>query len=134
MSTTIARAFPTNTHQTRKVTADPSPAPTPSPPYTAVIFTSVRTEGDNGYEVMTTRMEELAKQQPGYLGLESARTGLGITVSYWIDDTAARAWKVVAEHLVAQRQGRDVWYRDYRVRVATVEREYGPTHEEPGQK
>lgn len=103
---------------------------TPEPPYTAVIFTSLRTEGDHGYAVMAARMNELAAQQPGYLGIESARGDDGgkesITVSYWIDDAAAAAWKQVAEHLVAQQRGRDAWYADYRVRVATVTRAYGP--------
>jgi heme-degrading monooxygenase HmoA len=94
-----------------------------------VIFTSVRTDGDDGYAVMSTRMEALAREQPGYLGIESAKEGLGITVSYWVDEAAARAWKQVAQHLVAQRRGREVWYRDYRVRVATVTRDYGPAPE-----
>lgn len=101
-------------------------ASTPEPPYTAVIFSSVRTEGDNGYGVMARRMGELAAQQPGYLGIESAREELGITVSYWVDDAAATAWRQVAEHLVAQERGRRAWYSDYQVRVATVTRSYGP--------
>lgn len=101
-------------------------AQTPAPPYTAVIFTSLRTEGDNGYAVMAQRMADLAARQPGFLGVESARDGTGITVSYWRDDEAAAAWKDVAEHLVAQQRGRDVWYADYQVRVATVTRSYGP--------
>lgn len=103
------------------------PARTPDPPYVAVIFTSVRTEGDNGYSAMSSAMEELASQQPGYLGIESARDGLGITVSYWKDEASAAAWKQHARHLAAQRRGRDTWYSDYRVRVAVVHREYGPT-------
>ncbi len=104
-------------------------ASTPEPPYTAVVFTSLRTEGDQGYARMAERMDRLAQEQPGYLGIEAARDagGLGITVSYWVDDAAAAAWKQVAEHLVAQERGRDVWYADYRVRVATVTRAYGPT-------
>ena len=85
-------------------------ARTPEPPYTAVIFTSLRTEGDNGYAVMAGRMADLASRQPGYLGVESARDDLGITVSYWIDDVAAAGWKQVAEHLIAQDRGRSVWY------------------------
>jgi heme-degrading monooxygenase HmoA len=101
-------------------------AQTPQPPYTAVIFTSLRTEGENGYGRMSARMEALAEKQPGFLGMESARDGLGITVSYWRDEAAARAWKEVAEHLIAQRRGREVWYADYQVRVATVTRSYGP--------
>lgn len=101
-------------------------AATPEPPYVAVVFTSLRTEGDNGYSLMSMRMDELATQQPGYLGHETARDDVGITVSYWVDEDAARAWKQVAEHVVAQQRGRDVWYSDYRVRVASVLREYGP--------
>ena len=93
-------------------------AQTPDPPYVAVIFTSVRTDGDNGYAAMTQSMDALARQQPGFLGIESARDEVGITVSYWADQHTARAWKQVAEHLVAQRRGRELWYRDYRVRVA----------------
>jgi heme-degrading monooxygenase HmoA len=101
-------------------------AQTPEPPYTVVIFTSLRTDGDNGYGAMSKRMVELAGQQPGYLGVESAREDLGITVSYWVDDAAAAAWKQVAEHLIAQERGRAAWYVDYQVRVATVTRSYGP--------
>ena len=99
----------------------------PEPPYTAVIFTSTRTEGDQGYAAMAARMEALAKEQPGYLGFESAREGaFGITVSYWVDDAAAAEWKQVHEHLVAQDRGRSTWYADYRVHLATVTRAYGP--------
>jgi heme-degrading monooxygenase HmoA len=103
------------------------PAATPEPPYTAVIFTSVRTGDDEvGYARTAVVMAELAAVQPGYLGLESAReNGLGITVSYWSDAAAALAWKAVAEHGLAQQQGRDRWYRRYQVRIATVGREYG---------
>ena len=98
----------------------------PEPPYTAVIFSNVRTDGDHGYAAMSARMQELAEQQPGFLGYESSReNGLGITVSYWVDDDAARAWKQVHEHLDAQQRGKDTWYVDYQVRVATVTRSYG---------
>ena len=103
-----------------------APAGTPPPPYTAVIFTSTRTDGDHGYAAMSRAMERLAAEQPGYLGIESARDVVGITVSYWRDDRSAADWKQVAAHLVAQQRGRDGWYRDYRVRVATVHRDYGP--------
>lgn len=101
-------------------------ASTPQPPYVAVIFTSVRTDGDNGYAVMSATMDELVARQPGFLGVESARDDVGITVSYWRDEESAAAWKQVAEHAVAQQRGRDAWYRDYQVRVATVTRSYGP--------
>jgi heme-degrading monooxygenase HmoA len=100
-------------------------AQTPEPPYTAVIFTSLRSPDDHGYGPMSQRMDDLAPQQPGYLGHESAReAALGITVSYWADHAAAAAWKQVAEHLVAQERGRSSWYADYAVRIATVDRDY----------
>lgn len=103
-------------------------AATPEPPYVAVIFTSQRTSADDdGYAAMADTMNAQAKQQPGYLGIESARggDGFGISVSYWRTSEDARAWKRVAEHVGAQRLGRERWYRAYRVRVAEVGREYG---------
>ena len=101
-------------------------ASTPEPPYVAVIFTSLRTDGDDeGYAAMAARMEELGAEQPGHLGIESVRDDLGITVSYWRTEADARAWKQVAEHLGAQRLGQQQWYRSYRVRVAVVQRDYG---------
>lgn len=112
---------------------DASIAATPPPPYVAVIFTSLRAPGDDGYAETAAAMNELAARQPGYLGVEAAREGLGITVSYWRDEASARAWKGVAEHLAAQRRGRELWYRDYRVRVATVTRDYGPLQSNPAQ-
>lgn len=103
------------------------PANTPRPPYYAVIFTAQRTGGDNDYDAMAQRMGELAAQQPGYLGIESARgaDGAGITVSYWESLEAIAAWKRNAEHRLAQAQGRSDWYSQYSVRVAKVERAYG---------
>ena len=110
------------------IASDGSIASTPEPPYVAVIFTSVRRAGDEGYAAMSRRMAHLAAVQPGYLGVESAKEGLGITVSYWRDESAATGWKSVAEHLVAQRRGRQDWYADYDVRVAVVQRDYGPNN------
>jgi heme-degrading monooxygenase HmoA len=82
----------------------------PEPPYYAVIFTSLRTEGDNGYEAMAQAMAESAARQDGYLGVKSARDGIGITVSYWRDLAAIAAWKQAVDHLVAQKLGRELWY------------------------
>jgi heme-degrading monooxygenase HmoA len=100
-------------------------AATPKPPYYAVIFTSLRTAGDNGYGAMAGRMEELAAAQPGFLGIESAREELGITVSYWESLEAIAAWKRNAEHQEAQRRGRTEWYAGFALRVCKVERAYG---------
>lgn len=100
------------------------PADTPEPPYYAVIFTSIRTAGHDGYEATSERMFELAARQPGYLGVESAGGEQGITVSYWQDEASIVAWKVDAEHRLAQAQA-DRWYDQFTVRVAKVERAYG---------
>jgi len=102
-------------------------ATTPKPPYYAVIFTSLRTDGDNGYGDRAERMVELAATMPGYLGIESARgaDGLGITVSYWQDEAAIAHWKAESEHREAQRLGRERWYTAFELRVARVERAYG---------
>lgn len=114
------------------VTDDDALAATPPPPYTAVIFTSRRSDDATGYAATADAMTALARCQPGFLGVESAHEHLGITVSYWVDDDAARRWKQVAQHLVAQRRGRDTWYRDYAVRVATVHRDYRSGETSPG--
>jgi len=100
-------------------------ADTPLPPYYAVIFTSLRTEGDNGYAEMAHRMVELASAQPGFLGAESARDGVGITVSYWKDLESIKAWKANAEHQEAQALGRRKWYSAFKTRICKVERDYG---------
>lgn len=100
-------------------------AATPEPPYYAVIFTSHRTDDSEGYAEMADRMMELAAQQPGFLGVETAREDLGITVSYWKTLESIQAWKRNAEHLEAQRLGHQRWYAHFRVRIAKVEREYG---------
>lgn len=100
-------------------------AATPEPPYVAVIFTSTRSDDDRGYAAMSERMDDLAATQPGYLGVEHAHEGVGITVSYWRDEASAAAWKEVAAHRAAQARGKERWYADYRVRVCTVTREYG---------
>ena len=99
-------------------------AATPAPPYYAVIFTSLRTAGDNGYARMAEAMEGLARTQPGFLGIESARDGLGITVSYWETLESIAAWKTNAQHLVAQQSGRESWYANFKVRICRVERDY----------
>lgn len=101
-----------------------SPAAIPQPPYYAVIFTSLRTDGDNGYGEMAKHMVELAAGQPGFLGIESARQEIGITVSYWASLDAIKAWKEDLNHRQAQSRARD-WYTKFRVRVCRVEREYG---------
>jgi heme-degrading monooxygenase HmoA len=104
-------------------------APLPDPPYWAVIFTTIRHDGDHGYAAMADAMEALATKQPGYIGIETVRAadGQGITVSYWDSEAAIVAWKKVVAHAAGQKLGRERWYKHYRLRVAKVERAYsGP--------
>ena len=92
--------------------------------YYAVIFTSTRSKIEEGYAEMAEKMEQLAKQQPGFIGVESARNEIGITVSYWESLEAIKNWKMNLDHLDAQQKGRSAWYKNYKVRIAKVEREY----------
>lgn len=101
-----------------------APATTPQPPYYAVIFTSVRTDGDNGYGETAKEMLELASRQPGFLGFESARQEIGISVSYWSTLEAIKGWKENMAHRKAQARAKD-WYKAFRVRICRVERDYG---------
>ena len=99
-------------------------AKTPKPPYYAVIFSSYRTEGDNGYNKIANLMIGLAKEQEGFLGVESARDDIGITVSYWTNLAAIKKWKENTEHTVAREKGRSQWYSSFKTRIAKVERDY----------
>lgn len=99
-------------------------ASTPAPPYYAVIFSSLRSDGDHGYAQAASDILELARRQPGFLGFDSARQEIGISVSYWASLEAIAAWKNHPEHRRVMARAGD-WYRHFRVRVARVEREYG---------
>ena len=93
-------------------------------PYFAVIFTSTITKDTEGYNEMAKKIEDLAKVQPGFLGVDSAREDVGITVSYWESLDAIKSWKQNSEHLIAQQKGRKQWYSWYNTRICKVEREY----------
>lgn len=99
-------------------------ASTPKPPYYAVIFTSERADEDTDYALTAARMEELAQKHEGFLGIESARETIGITVSYWKDLESIKKWKNNAEHLNAQQKGRSKWYKHYKTRICLVQRDY----------
>jgi len=100
-------------------------ANTPPPPYFAVIFSSLKSTDDKGYSEMANLMAELARSQPGFLGMESARNELGITVSYWKDLLSIQSWKQHADHQIAQQMGKNQWYTHYKIRICKVERDYG---------
>jgi len=93
-------------------------------PYYAVIFTSTQTDDTEDYSEMAEKMETLARHQEGFIGIESARNTIGITVSYWESLEAIKNWKANTEHLLAQQKGREQWYNWYNVKICKVEREY----------
>ena len=93
-------------------------------PYYAVIFTSKLNSNTNGYHEMSIQMETLAKQQPGFIEMVSARNEIGITISYWETEKDILAWKANLDHLQAQKMGKEVWYASYKVEIAKVERSY----------
>lgn len=93
-------------------------------PYYAVIFTSIKANNDNDYKIMAKTMEDLAQKQPGFLGVESARNELGITISYWKTLENINSWKQQTDHALAQKLGKVNWYSWYKVRICKVEREY----------
>ena len=93
-------------------------------PYYAVIFTSVKADGDNNYEDVAKIMIELVATQEGFIGVESARNEIGITISYWESLEAIKNWKNNAEHLIVQQMGKEIFYKSYTTRVCKVEREY----------
>ncbi len=93
-------------------------------PYYAVIFTSIQTKKIEGYNEMAQKMETLAKQQKGFIRVDSARENIGITVSYWESLDAIKNWKQNSQHLLAQQKGKHQWYDWYNVKICKVEREY----------
>ena len=101
----------------------PTHQPNLNQSYYAVIFTSTRTPGDNGYEQTAARMLELARSMPGFLGVESAREDVGITVSYWESLEAIKAWRDHPEHREARKRGCREWYESFTTRICRVERE-----------
>lgn len=102
------------------------PAPLPEPPYYAVVFTSLRTPVDEGYGETAAEMFALVRDQPGFLGADSARgtNGLGITVAYFRDEESIAGWRANADHTAARKLGREKWYDAYAIHVAKVERAY----------
>jgi len=93
-------------------------------PYYAVIFTSLLSEKTDGYAEMSNKMEKLAKLQDGFLGMNSARNDIGITISYWDSLEAIKNWKQQSDHLIAQEKGKSDWYSWYNIKICKVEREY----------
>ncbi len=99
-------------------------AKTPKPPYYAVIFTSVKSENNEGYSEMASMMMKLAYEQDGFLGVETAQEDIGITVSYWRNLESIKKWKENKQHSIARSKGKSLWYNTFTTRISLVEKEY----------
>ncbi len=74
---------------------------------------------------------ELAKLD-GFISIERfsslSEEGKMLSLSFWRDEAAVVAWRENLAHRAAQAKGRGGIFRDYRLRVAEVVRDYGPEH------
>jgi heme-degrading monooxygenase HmoA len=89
-------------------------------------------------EALRTELEAI----DGFISVERFASvtseGRYVSLSFWRTEEAVRRWRAHAGHQLAQAQGREAIFRDYRIRVARVERDYGmveraeaPAREEP---
>jgi len=99
-------------------------AKTPQPPYYAVIFTAKTKDLTSEYSTLAKELQELAKEQEGYLGFENAEGEIEISISYWDSLESIHNWKSNTLHRKAQKKGKAEWYDSYTVRIVKVEQEY----------
>lgn len=96
----------------------------------AVIFEVWPAEGRKGeYLDLAGELRPLLKDIDGFISVERFESitepGKMLSLSIWRDEEAVQRWRAVAEHRVAQSRGRLGIFRDYRLRVAGVVRDYG---------
>jgi heme-degrading monooxygenase HmoA len=96
----------------------------------AVIF-EVEPHGDlkDAYFDLAHELRPLLDEIDGFLSIERfeslARPGKILSLSFWRDEQAIRDWRSLEKHRRAQAAGRGGIFRDYRLRVAEVVRDYG---------
>lgn len=93
-------------------------------PYYAVIFTSLLHETDEEYIGLDEILIEKATASGGFLGMDSARSELGISISYWKTLEDIKKWRENFDHIDAMTKGKQKWYERYNVRICLVERNY----------
>jgi len=97
----------------------------PTPPYYAVIAPAELAEDVRGYPELAAKLVELAKEQPGFIGIESGfQKGFALAVSYWTSLEAIESWSKNARHVIAKQKGKSEWFEKYVTRIARVERVY----------
>lgn len=91
----------------------------------AVIFRAQINKLDEEYYSTAARLRELAMNKYGCIEFCSVcEDDEEIAISYWHNEDDIKAWKADAEHRAAQEQGRNKWYRSYRVDITHIERSY----------
>lgn len=96
----------------------------------AVIFEVSPAEGrrEDYFDLAKTLRPELEKID-GFVSIERfgslAEEGKILSLSFWRDEEAVKRWRTQLEHKAAQAQGRGGIFKDYRLRVASVIRDYG---------
>lgn len=96
----------------------------------AVIFELVPAGGrDQDYLDIAADLRPLLDGIDGFLSIERFRSlstpGKILSLSFWRDEEAVANWRRTEVHRVAQGQGRAGIFSDYRLRVASVNRDYG---------
>lgn len=98
----------------------------------AVIFEVFPAEGrKDAYLAMAADMRPLVEQIDGFVSVERFESlttpGKLLSVSFFEDETALDEWRALTAHRRAQQAGRGGMFADYRLRVASVIRDYGMT-------
>ena len=96
----------------------------------AVIFEVWPTEGRAGeYFDLAASLKGDLERMDGFLSIERFESmttkGKYLSLSFWRDEEAVRAWRNMERHRKAQARGRGGIFADYRLRVASVLRDYG---------
>jgi len=96
----------------------------------AVIFEVWPTEGRAAeYFDLATSLRADLENIDGFISIERFESlttkGKYLSLSFWRDEEAVRAWRNLGRHRKAQAVGRGGVFTDYRLRVATVVRDYG---------
>jgi heme-degrading monooxygenase HmoA len=106
------------------------PFPAGEPDVIAVIFEVLPKPGQaQRYFDIAAELKPMLDGIDGFVSVERfeslTQPGRYLSLSYWRDEDAVRAWRTHALHRAGQREGRAVVFDDYRIRVAAVLRDYG---------
>ena len=96
----------------------------------AVIFEVWPTSGRAGeYFDLAASLKPDLERIDGFISVERfeslVTSGKYLSLSFWRDEEAVRAWRNLEGHRRAQARGRGGVFADYRLRVASVVRDYG---------